>query len=1155
MQDILNESLDKSRRARDRRNRIIALLLVLSLLVSLDVFWVLRQPGLTLAGDADCGFIEHTHDTKCPPCQLIEHIHTIDCYSDKKADVESQLEWKNIFDGYPYTGDLRQDLVGIAKMQVGYSESKTNFQVGDDGVRRGYNRYGAWYGSPYSDWSAMFVSYCLHYANADETEVPINSGADSMAELWKARGKYAPLGSYRPKAGDLVFFTENRVGVVAEVYNTSFYVICGDVNGEVDRRLLSIADPTVTGWGTTVGTVAENVSLNYDVPPTLGRPNNSLPDISNGPVLQILEGDQQAEQPMRSGRMMLATTSEAINLLEYLKSKKGDYFFTLFNTDNTELPKDGNGNYIVQADTAYRMTLSFSSPEGFLPGTYEYQVPNGLMVDGGAGEFVLQDGTNVGNWVVTNDGLITLNFNEHINSRSDITISATLGINFKEQDEPIDFDGKIFITVEKPGEGKIPTSLSKWGSQGNENNTNGQTDNAKIYWRIMVEGHKDSHIPGSILTDRPLLGTDLGTHIYTESDMQAGISFGVSQMDPITGAEIAWHQWRVYPGDPNLTWTEDGWTYTMPETVRCDFCGEIELGSDAWTYYIDYSSTPQNAVAGTMGYMNRVEIEEQYAEGWVAFTQGLINGVIHKEGSFVADAGGGTFRWEVQASIPGHEEGKKADYAWFIMDFLEIHDGSGNVIDVVNNEMHLSTVTANYHSQTINVPSIYDATENDPFAWHAYWGMDRNGTRYAWQINIVCKCRCNAANCDRWEGWCTSEYWYEHEVNDWRYKGYCQCWGEPETVTFNFIYETTEIEKIEQYGGMDYRLVNRAELYNKPKEGPNGVLVSPPAEAEVDIPTMFQKELTHDFNGYTANYKITVNEGKLVLTNGAPLTIHDVMTPTLAFINGSLVITAEDANGKITTLRQDVDYTVKYDGSGGVKDEDGSPVHVLDIVILHPQPVTYLLDYDATLIMPEQITGHIKYSNSATIHLWGADITDSTVEKVYTDVNIAAKNFKVDLVKADSLTGEPLQGATFGLFNEEGGLVASGVTDANGNIHFKTDVTQGIILREHMLYYMQELQAPPGYKLDKTKHWFCFCDTVDGNCNTFDDLAGDKEVIRIPFEQIGIVHVDNHVLEYDLPETGGIGIYPSMLASVTFIVIPLVYMILQRRKRGRRGNR
>ena len=319
------------------------------------------------------------------------------------------------------------------------------------------------------------------------------------------------------------------------------------------------------------------------------------------------------------------------------------------------------------------------------------------------------------------------------------------------------------------------------------------------------------------------------------------------------------------------------------------------------------------------------------------------------------------------------------------------------------------------------------------------------------------------------------------------------------------------------------------------------------------IPGVFKKQLTHDFNGYTANYKITVNEAKLALTNGSPLTIHDEMSQTLTYISGSLVITAEDTNGNITTLQQGVDYTVTYDGTGNQTDETGTPVHVMDIVILRPQPVMYLLDYDTTLIIPTGTTQALKYSNSANISLWGQDLSDQSEEKVYADINIAAKSYKVELYKTSALTGEPLGGAEFGLFNAQGGLITTDVTDANGNLSFQTDIVEGIILREHVLYYMQELRAPPGYQLDDTKHWFCFCDKKDASCQTCAEVTAGTDAKRIPFEQIGKISAENQLMNYNLPATGGPGIYPCVLAGVVFVLTPLVYGFIRRRKRERRG--
>ena len=140
MRDTLGESLRKLKRMRIHKSRMTALVLALSLVVSLDVFWVLRQPGLTLAGDAACGIREHVHDDTCTQqicicelseeeehihedacyeeelvCSLEEHTHSIDCYSDETADVETPLDWQEMFADYPYTGNLREDLVGIAR--------------------------------------------------------------------------------------------------------------------------------------------------------------------------------------------------------------------------------------------------------------------------------------------------------------------------------------------------------------------------------------------------------------------------------------------------------------------------------------------------------------------------------------------------------------------------------------------------------------------------------------------------------------------------------------------------------------------------------------------------------------------------------------------------------------------------------------------------------------------------------------------------------------------------------------------------------------------------------------------------------------------------------------------------------------------------------
>ena len=1107
-----------------RWRRAVTILTALSLLVALVTVWNLRMTGITIANSASCGIEEHSHNEDCQPlCEKQEHIHRTGCYSDLTADVETSLDWQRLFANYPYTGTLREDLVGIAKTQVGYTESQLNFEADDTGQRRGYTRYGAWYGAPYNDWSAMFVSFCLHYAGADSSLFPRSSGAASMAALWKDQGIYTPVGTYVPHSGDIVFFNNNTAGIVTEVHGSTFLAIRGDLEDTVTGSVLPLGDPSITGWGIT------------EERAPVSREETDLLDISNGPAVYIFEGSDPVPTAPTKGYAMRSAKA-IIDLLPYLEANDGSYFFTLLDRNNTELPKDDQGNYIAQANDGYKLTVSFNSPKGFLPGTYQYQVPNGLMVDGGEGEFVLKDGTNVGSWVVTDTGLITLVFNENMNSRSDITISATLGIHFPEQDEPIDFDGFITVKVEPPIQQTNPTVLSKWGSPNGED--------GKLHWSVRIDGHADSQIPGNILTDQPALSDWSRPHSYTQSDMDGGLSFGVS--DPQGG----WHHWTVYPDDPHLIWEESGWSYKIPKTVTCDYCGELELGNDGWVYIVDYTSTPTRLnTPGTFDYENKVTVDGQTAWGWSNFTHGKIEAEVVKNGYFVSDAAGGGFLWEVQVVIPGRPEGQRAEYSWFLMDEMRLMDPGGTTIGRVQNDSNLSTVTATYNGTVINVPRIQDATPQDMFAWDNSWSATENGVTYNRTLNLLCRCQCTPETC-HWTG--CGDYWFQRDDGTWATNGFCQCWTETQNMTFTFVYKTQDLELISDYGALGYQVNNQAQLYYMP-DSDSSVRVSYD-DATVTIPNLFEKQLTQDFNGYTAHYRITVNEAKVSLTNGSPLYIHDVMTDTLAYISGSLVITTENAVGHTSALRQGEDFTVTYDGTGEQTDANGKKVHVLDIVILNPQPVMYILNYDTTLILPEHVTGGIKYSNSATITLWGEHVSDNATEKVYADINIAAKSYTVEMFKTCAVTGLPLPGATFGLYNAQGGLVTSGITDADGKLVFQTNVTEGIILQEHVLYYLKEVRPPPSYLLDETQHWFCFCSGSADTCIQCLKLQEDVDAIRIPFEEVGVVDIVNYPIGIELPATGGIGLPVYILCGLTLVIGPLVYGFSLRRRNGRRSK-
>ena len=152
---------------------------------------------------------------------------------------------------------------------------KMNFQVNDAGTRNGYTRYGAWYGAPYSDWSAMFAAFCLHYAGAQD--LPSNAGPESMRLEWEEAGLYRPAEVCAPRVGNLVFLRSeldaeeggeadaevpefvpaylsetdaaSSVAIISDVTEDDITVIQGDLDDAVSERTLDAEDPAILGYG------------------------------------------------------------------------------------------------------------------------------------------------------------------------------------------------------------------------------------------------------------------------------------------------------------------------------------------------------------------------------------------------------------------------------------------------------------------------------------------------------------------------------------------------------------------------------------------------------------------------------------------------------------------------------------------------------------------------------------------------------------------------------------------------------------------------------------------------------------------------------------------------------------------------------------------
>ncbi len=186
----------------------------------------------------------HTHAESCYEpvqiCQIEEHAHDLNCYSDLSA-VESESDWLASVPG-GYTGYWGEDLLSVAKSQLGYTESIENFISDEAENRHGYTRYGHWYGEDwkYADWNVLFVSFCLNYAGIPESAVPYAATYSQWAGQLSAKGCSLRGSSYIPEPGDIAVLVDigtnaAKLAVVDHMEGEILTVIQGDANGCVQR--------------------------------------------------------------------------------------------------------------------------------------------------------------------------------------------------------------------------------------------------------------------------------------------------------------------------------------------------------------------------------------------------------------------------------------------------------------------------------------------------------------------------------------------------------------------------------------------------------------------------------------------------------------------------------------------------------------------------------------------------------------------------------------------------------------------------------------------------------------------------------------------------------------------------------------------------------
>ena len=342
MKNIVKDFLNQIKKDKRRRRNSYTAMLVLSMLVASGVLWQLKITGITMTGEALCGYLQHQHTAQClqmrdacgleeteghthtdackttskvqicqkeehtheqgvcyeldvadcgkevhqhtDSCYEIrtdvvcgeeesqghkhtdeckrevyvcgyekEHIHTLMCYSDIHADLETSADWEKTIQALSF--EPAKDLAMVARSQIGYAESQRNYKVAEDGItKRGYTRYGEWYGNPYGDWNAMFVSFCLRYAQHPAYETLKNSGADSMRVAAVNAGVYQAASGAVPYVGDLAFLDKDSngscdtVAIVSGRQSGSMTLVEGDCGAVVAENQYSLSNGTVLGY-------------------------------------------------------------------------------------------------------------------------------------------------------------------------------------------------------------------------------------------------------------------------------------------------------------------------------------------------------------------------------------------------------------------------------------------------------------------------------------------------------------------------------------------------------------------------------------------------------------------------------------------------------------------------------------------------------------------------------------------------------------------------------------------------------------------------------------------------------------------------------------------------------------------------------------------
>lgn len=370
--------------------------------------------------EIDTGYTVHHHTAECYGKVLIcgkeEHEHTADCLVNPNAEIDAEYDAKT---PDRTSVDWAQDMVLVARSQLGYTESKAD--VDEDG--NGYTMYADQYYKDkpmvYADWDSTFVAYCLYHAGVPQDIIPQYASISALrGELARMNSEYytddsQEFASILP--GDIVMYknAEGRetIGVVSDAavdeetdLTTALTVISGDV-----------ATGCESDGETTIDQVAEVEVALSDVTSFV-----SVNAAEGYGISDLMDEDTQTAGQELSGTPLELNEENTENLIINVKHTDSS------GTDDQLVFE--NGDKITVSGS-----FSVSTNKLREAGTNTVRWNTGLKLRGGVEKDIIFNGEVHGKYTVSKDGVVDFVFNEKAMKLADIKV------------EDFGFDAEFFL--------------------------------------------------------------------------------------------------------------------------------------------------------------------------------------------------------------------------------------------------------------------------------------------------------------------------------------------------------------------------------------------------------------------------------------------------------------------------------------------------------------------------------------------------------------------------------------------------------------------------------------------------------------------------------------------------------------------------------------